>query len=153
MKNLKLSIEIDLEAITKAVEDSKTLEDNELLFGKLSAFAFDKKQVEVFNEAFENVERMVKQVINDKAKALYGSNWTAIKGSNYKITRSLTGSVYQILDVDKVPEDILKVKIDIDSKKVNDYVKANSKLPEGLTVNPNRSESIRLSVTPNDNKA
>lgn len=146
MKNLELTIKVDLEAITKAVEESKTLEDNELLFAKLSAFAFDKKQVEAFNDAFEQVERMVKQVINDKAKALYGPNWTAIKGQNYKITRSLTGSVYQILDLEKVPEDILKVKMDIDSKKVNDYVKANSKLPEGLTVNPNRNESLRIMV-------
>lgn len=151
MKNLELTIKVDLEAITKAVEDSKNLEDNELLFGKLSAFAFEKKQVEAFNEAFENVERMVKQVINDKAKALYGANWTAIKGSNYKITRSLTGSVYQIIDLEKVPENILKVKMDIDSKKVNDYVKANSKLPDGLTVNPNRSESVRITVVPNEN--
>lgn len=150
MKNLELTIKVDLEAITKAVEESKTLEDNELLFAKLSSFAFEKKQVEAFNDAFEQVERMVKQVINDKAKALYGPNWMAIKGQNYKITRSLTGSVYQILDLEKVPEDILKVKMDIDSDKVKDYVKANSKLPEGLTVNPNRSESLRITVTPSE---
>lgn len=150
MKNLELTIKVDLEAITKAVEESKTLEDNELLFAKLSSFAFEKKQVEAFNDAFEQAERMVKQVINDKAKALYGPNWTAIKGSNYKITRNLTGSVYQILDLEKVPEDILKVKMDIDNDKVKDYVKANSKLPEGLTVNPNRSESLRITVTPSE---
>lgn len=145
-KPLELTLKVDLEAITKAVEASKTLDDNELLFAKLSAFALDKKQVDAFNEAFEGIERMVKRVINDKAKALYGPNWTAIKGSNYKITRSLTGSVYQILELEKVPEDLLKVKIEVESKKVEDFVKANSKLPEGLTYNPSRNESLRITV-------
>jgi hypothetical protein len=30
---------------------------------------------------------------------------------------------------------------------VNDFVKANSKLPEGLSYNPNRNEQIRINLT------
>lgn len=152
MKSLKLNISINLESITKAVEESKTLDDNELLFAQLSSFALDRKQVDAFNEAFEEVERMVKQVINDKAKALYGSHWKAISGTGYKITRSNTGSTYEISEPEKVEDSFLKVKFSVNSREVENYIKANSKLPEGLIYNPNRSESIRIKIE-NDDKA
>ena len=143
---LELKLSIDLEAIIKAVEDSKTLEDNELVFAKLSQFAFDRKQVDAFNDAFEEVERMVKQVINDKAKALYGPEWKAIAGKGYKISRSPTGSMYEISDPSKVDDKFLKVKLSTDSKAVDEFIKANSKLPEGLIYAPNRGESIRIKI-------
>lgn len=152
MKKLSLNIEINLEPIVKAIEGSKTLDDNELLFAQLSAIEFDKEQINLLQESFDKVYKEIKQVINDKAKALYGPKWSAIQGKNYKITRSLTGSVYQIIDLDKIPEDLLKVEMTVESKLVEDYIKSNSKLPEGLGYNPNRNESLRIKVNPNDDK-
>lgn len=151
MKKLELSISVDLEAITKAVEESKTLEDNDKLFGQLASFAFDKQQVAIFNDAFEKIEREVKQVINDKAKSLYGADWKAIKGTGYKISRSMTGSIYEITGEPK-PE-FVDIKITPKTKTIEDFIKAKSTLPDGIAYNPNRNESIRISVTPNDDKA
>lgn len=147
-KKLELNISIDVDAITKAVKASKTLEDNELIFAKLSAIAFDKAQVAAFTDAFEKIEREVKQIINDKAKVLYGPEWTAVKGTGYKISRSLTGSVYEISGEPK--SEFLDIKIAPKTKAIDNFIKAKSTLPDGIAYNPNRSDSIRITVKPQD---
>lgn len=148
MKKLELNLSIDLETITKAVEDSKTLEDNELIFAKLSQIAFNKKQITALLETFDEVERTVKQVINDKAKALYGPNWKIVKGHGYSITKSPTGSVYQISGEPK-PE-FVEIKLSPKTEAIEEFIKANSTLPEGIAVNPTRNESIRIMVKPSE---
>mgnify|MGYP001613831070 CR=1 FL=1 len=146
MKPLELSLLIDLEGITKAVENSKNLNDNELVFANLSKIAFDRKQLDALNDAFEEVERMVKQAISSKAKALYGDDWQVIKGDGYKIGRSFTGSVYELIDPDKVDPAYLKVKFTPDTKAIEIYRETNDKLPDGVTINEQRNESIRIAV-------
>ena len=149
MKKLDLNLSIDVESIVKSIAESKTLEDNELIFAKLSQIAFDKAQIAVFLDTFEKIEREVKQAVNDKAKSLYGTEWTAVKGQGYKITRSFTGSVYEI--VGEPDSEFLDIKISPKSKAIEVFVKAKSTLPKGITYNPNRGESIRITV--NDSKA
>lgn len=141
---LELNLLIDLKAITAAVEASKTLEDNETIFGLLAGFAYDKKAVEAFLEAFEAVEREIKQVINDKAKSLYGTEWTAIKGHGYKLSRSYTGDVYIMSGTP--PPQFVKIKRSLDTKLVNQYVKAEGKLPRGVDYSDVRGERIGIKV-------
>jgi hypothetical protein len=147
MTNLKLELDLDFAGISDRLEKAEKLEDNELLFGALAMIDFEKRKLAAANEAFEAVEREVKQKINDKANALYGTNWAAIKGNGYKITKSSVGSVYTI--VGQTGEDFVEVKLAPKTKAINDFVKAHSTLPEGIEYNPNRGESIRITVKPN----
>jgi len=79
-----------------------------------------------------------------RPKALYGPQWQAIKGEGYKITRSYTGSIYEVTG-EPAPE-LIEIKKSIKSKLVDEYVKAEGKLPEGIGYNPNRGEAIRITV-------
>ena len=92
----------------------------------------------------DKLELEIKAEINAKAKALYGPNWKAIKGDGYKITRSSTGSIYEITG-EPAPE-LVEIKRSLKSKLVDEYVKAKGQLPEGVGYNPIRGQAIRITV-------
>lgn len=143
----EINIRIDEDRIEKIIRKSKNLQTDEAVFSEIAWIMDNKKVIDQMNEVWEEVERKVKQALNDKAKDLLGKDWTALDGQGFSLRRSMTGSVYTLTDPDKVPEDLLDIKIAVKSKAVDDYIKANSKLPDGLSYNPNRNESIRIKLT------
>lgn len=143
----EINIRIDEERIEKIIRKSKNLQTDEAVFSEIAWIMDNKRVIDEMNEVWEELERKVKQALNDKAKELLGKDWTALDGDGFSLRRSLTGSVYTLTDPDKVPEDLLDVKISVKSKEVDNYIKANSKLPDGLSYNPNRNESIRIKLT------
>ncbi len=143
---IELSIKIDDERIEKVIRESKDLQVDEAVFHELSWLMDNRKQIDQMNDEWEALERKIKEALNDKAKALLGKDWSALDGDGFSLRRSLTGSVYQLVDPEAAPKEVLDVKIGVNSKAVTDYVKANSKLPDGLAYNPNRNESIRIKL-------
>ncbi len=143
----EINIRIDEERIEKIIRKSKNLQTDEAVFSEIAWIMDNKRVIDEMNEVWEELERKVKQALNDKAKELLGKDWTALDGDGFSLRRSLTDSVYTLTDPDKVPEDLLDVKISVKSKEVDNYIKANSKLPDGLSYNPNRNESIRIKLT------
>lgn len=139
-----ISAEIDLTAIKKIVDEALSLEDNAAIFAKLAEFATVKHQLDDAMDAIKSVEAEVKGMINAKAKELYGPNWQAIAGPGYKISRSFTGAKYD--HIGKASEEFIIIKQSVDSKAVDNYVKAHSELPEGIAVNSARGESIRMTI-------
>jgi hypothetical protein len=77
---------------------------------------------------------------------LYGNDWNVIAGTGYKIGRQMSGAVYEING--DPAEQFVKIAKSVDSDAVTNYVKGNGKLPEGVAVNPNRTEVIRLTIKP-----
>lgn len=142
----EIEIRVDEDRIEKIIRKSKDLQTDEAVFHELAWIMELKDSVDQMNEVWEGVERKIKQALNDKAKELLGKDWSALDGDGFSLRRSLTGSVYTLTDPDKVPDDLLDVKITVKSKEVDNYIKANSKLPDGLTYNPNRNESIRIKL-------
>ena len=142
----EIEIRVDEDRIEKIIRKSKDLQTDEAVFHELAWIMELKDSVDQMNEVWEGVERKIKQALNDKAKELLGKDWSALDGDEFSLRRSLTGSVYTLTDPDKVPDDLLDVKITVKSKEVDNYIKANSKLPDGLTYNPNRNESIRIKL-------
>lgn len=144
---IKIEAEIDIDAVKAAIEEAKDLNDNEELFNKLVEFERVKKQAADILDQVKSIEEDVKGFIKSKANALYGNEWEAIKGPNYKITKSPTGSVYAISG--KVQKKFLVIKESVDTKQVNAYIKEKGKLPTGLDYNPDRGNSIRITVHDN----
>lgn len=145
---INLTININPDEIIEVLEKVKKLENNDKIFALLSQVAEPKRQLKEALDVVEDAERKIKQAISDKAKALYGNDWAAIAGTGYKITRQMSGAVYDIDGEADVPDEFKKVAISLDSDLVTNYVKANGKLPEGIVTNPNRQEAIRLTVKP-----
>lgn len=144
MSKLNIVIDLDTESLTGAITTVKDLNDNNKVFGILSGIAKPKAELKEALEAIEAVEREIKQVISDRARSLYGNDWKVIAGTGYKIGRSMSGSVY---DFNGEPEpQFVKVARSIDTDAVTDYVKGNGKLPDGVAINPNRTEVIKLTV-------
>lgn len=143
-KQILIHAVIDMEAVQKIVDEALSLEDNAAIFNKLAEVAQVKGMLADAQEALDKVDREVKGMINAKAKALYGPNWQAIAGPGYKISRSFTGAKYE--QVGPAPEEFIVIKQSVDSKAVENYVKANNKMPEGIAVNAARGESIRITV-------
>lgn len=143
-KKITIAVEIDLAEVQGIVDAALKLEDNAELFNKLAEFATVKAKIKDAVEAIDKVETDIKGIINSKAKQLYGNDWQAIAGQGYKISRSFTGAKYE--QVGAAPEQFIIIKQSVDSKAVDNYVKANSALPEGIAVNQSRGESIRITV-------
>jgi hypothetical protein len=143
---IKLDLEIDLEALKDVVEKAKDLNDNEELFSQLVEVYRVKKQVGDILDQLTSIETEAKGFIKAKADAIYGSEWTAIKGKGYKITKSSTGSVFNILPDVKPPKQFLVIKESLDSKLVENFIKEKGKLPKGIEYNPSRGSSIRVTV-------
>jgi hypothetical protein len=146
MGKLELTISIDIDRIEKIIRKSKDLREDEAVFSELAWLMEARGNVDQLVEEWEDAERQIKQALNDKAKSLLGKDWSALDGDGFSLRRSLTGSVYQLVDPEAAPKEVLDVKIGVNSKAVTDYVKANSKLPDGLAYNPNRNESIRIKL-------
>lgn len=139
-----ISAEIDIDAIKKIADEALSLDDNAAIFAKLAEFAHVKGQLDDALDAIKTAEAEIKGIINAKAKQLYGPNWQAISGAGYKISRSFTGAKYE--QIGAAPEEFIVIKQSVDSKAVDNYVKANSALPEGIAVNQSRGESIRMTI-------
>lgn len=144
MQPIEISAIIDLEDILDAIKNAKDLNDNDELFKRLAQIKKWNNEVKAVQDILTKVEIDVKGLINARAKALYGDEWSAIAGRGYKVTRSATGAVYEISG--DVEEKYLKVKVGVDATEVKNYVKANSKLPDGISYNPERNDSIRITV-------
>ena len=143
---LELQVTLDIGQIRKTIEASKNLQEDHEVFKSLSSLMEVKRLVSELNEVWDQAEREIKQAINDKAKALYGTQWRAIDGDGFKVTRSMSGSVYQIIDPDKVPEEMLEIKVGVKTKAVDNFIKEKSTLPEGIAYNPDRNEQLRINL-------
>lgn len=141
---IKIETEIDIDALTNSIEEAIDLNDNELIFDRLVEVERIKKQATDVLDKVATVEAEVKSLINAKANQLYGNEWEAVKGKNYKITKSPTGAVYSIAG--KVQNKFKIVKESVDTKAVTQYIKEKGKLPAGLEYNPSRGHSIRITV-------
>lgn len=147
---VNIALDIDLNPLYKAIETSGDLNDNDKMFRVLSMVADAKQLLEDELDKILKLEDLTKRTINARAKALYGTEWSVIAGHGYKINRTLTGSVYSVDDAIKtedLPSELLKVKIELNSKAVDKYIKENSELPDGVAYNPVRGESIRIKLT------
>ena len=143
-KKILIHAVIDMAAVEGIVTEALDLNNEPQLFAKLAEIAQVKSMMADAKEALDKVEAEVKGLINAKAKQLYGDNWQAIAGPGYKISRSFTGAKYEQFGA--APEEFIIIKQSVDSKAVDNYVKAHNELPEGIAVNAARGESIRITV-------
>lgn len=138
---------LQIEALQGLLETATKLEDNQQLFEQLASISKAKKLVESALEEVEAVESDAKALINAKAKALYGPDWQAIAGEGYKISRQQTGSVYELSDPDKVADEFVKIKMDPNAAAITNYRETHENaLPEGVSLNEQRGESIRIAI-------
>lgn len=142
-----IKLDLEIKDITDYIKNAKDIRDSEVLFSYLSEIDKYKKQINEFLEEFGRLETEVKQQINDKAKALYGTNWQAIAGDKYKITRSFAGAIYEASNIDRVADEYKKVNISLNSGAIDQYIREKEMLPEGIDYNPNRSEVIKINVS------
>lgn len=147
---IKIELEIDLEALKEVIDKSKDLNDNQELFSQLVEVYRAKKQISDVLDQLISIETEAKGFIKAKADALYSNEWSAIKGNGYKITKSSTGSVFNILPDAKPPKKFLVIKESLDSKLVEAHIKETGKLPKGIEYNPSRGHSIRVTVNENN---
>lgn len=141
---IEIKYTLDLERVKGDIASSLNLENDAKLFEALASLAAIKEEFKQAADTVDEVDRTIKQHINDRAKALYGTNWEAIVGDNYKITKSSTGSVYEATD--EAPEEFLVIKKSVDTKAVETEVKKTGKLPVGIEFNGKRGESIRITL-------
>jgi len=144
MEPIEINLSIDLAAIKRDIEEAKELNDNDNMFMRLAQIARAKAEVKAALELVESLEQDIKGTINTKAKALYGDTWTAIKGDNYKITRSGTGAVYETTG--DVEETFLSIKVSVNADAVKKYIKENATLPDGIGYSKVRGEALRITV-------
>lgn len=147
-QTLKIDFEIDINQLKGSIDDSDDLNDNEKLFSKLVEFQRVKEQIKNVLEQVEQIERDAKGTIKQKANQLYGDSWTAIKGDGYKITKSETGAVFNIIG--RPQKKFIEIKESVNTKEVLSHIKEKGKLPGGLEYNPSRGTSIRITVHDND---
>lgn len=146
MSKISIVIDIDPDKLTGLIAKAKDLKDNDKIFATLSEIAKPKAELKEALDTIEAIEREVKQAISDRARALYGNDWTVIAGTGYKIGRQMSGAIYEI---NGDPEEhFLKIAKSVNSDAVTDHIKGVGKLPEGIAINPNRSEVIRITVKP-----
>lgn len=159
---VEASFKIDLDKVTNVIDTSETLSNDSTVFAQLADIQRAKQTLKAAQDEFEVVEKKAKQAISDRARALYGVNWSAIKGEGYKITRSGTGSVYGLQDaptndpsstnmlswlsenLDLLP--YVKIAVSVNADAVGDHVVAKGGLPDGVEYNPQRGEQIRITV-------
>lgn len=145
---IKLELEIDIDELKETINNAVDLNDNEEVFNSLVQFARAKKQINALYDELIGIEDTAKSLIKSKASALYGNNWQAIKGRGYKISRSQTGPVFNIDG--KPPKQFVVIKESLDSKLVENYIKETGKLPKGISYNPSRGSSLRITVDENN---
>lgn len=140
-----ISVSFDFALFEEKLKNIKDFENDEQLFQELAGIASCKREIDEFLDEFANLERSVKQAINDRAKALFGDKWAAIRGNGYKITRSMAGSVYDV-DPKSTNKKFLVTSYAPNTDAIKDYVREKNKLPKGVEFNPNRTEVIRINV-------
>lgn len=146
MNLVRISHEIDTDALQRTIHNALKLEDNQELFEQLTAILKAKKDITDLLEQVERIERDAKRAINAKAQQLYGRDWQAIAGKGWKITRYFAGSVYARIEGEKVPKQFVKVVENLDTKAIDAYLEANEKLPKGLQLNNDRTEVIKVTL-------
>jgi len=147
---VKIELELDIEALKEVIEKAKDLNDNQDLFSQLVEVYRAKKQVADVLDQLISIETEAKGFIKAKADNLFGKEWSAIKGDGYKITKSGTGSVFNILPEAKPPKKFLVIKESLDSKLVEAHIKETGKLPKGIEYNPSRGSSLRVTINENN---
>ncbi len=146
---IKIELEINIDELKDIVNDATDLNDNQQLFSNLVEFERAKKRINAVLDQLISIESDAKGLIKSKAEALYGSEWSAIKGKGYKITKSSTGAVFNIFG--KPPKEFLVIKEALDTKLVEAHIKETGKLPKGIEYSPSRGTSLRITVDSNDN--
>src|SRR3990167_6283768 len=131
-----IEAEFDLEELKEQIDSAKDIKDNESFFSQLSEVARVKKELNDLLDRIMTAESEAKNMINAKAKALYGDNWQVIKGEKFKITRSKTGDMYLISGTPGL--EFVKTKVSADSKAIDAFVEQNEKLPDGIELNDKR---------------
>lgn len=143
---IKLELEIDIEALKDVIEKATTLEDSEEVFNALSEVYKAKQQVTDILDQLISIESETKGLIKAKADNLYGKGWTSIKGKDYKISQSFSGSIFSAIDGEEIKRKFLVIKESLDSKAVNEYIKEKGELPKGIEYNPNRNSYIKVVI-------
>lgn len=143
---MQINHEVDLEGLKAIVEGAADLNDNQEMFQSLSRISAAKKELKDILDELEDYEAGAKNLILQKARQLYGSDWQTISGKGYKITRSATGNVF-IRNPDlKVAKKYVEIKESLKTKLIQEDLEKTGKLPEGIEVNPQRGESIRITI-------
>lgn len=143
---ITLNYELDEEKLAKTINEAIRLDDNEQMFNHLCEVKRAKLELENALEKLDKIEVIAKGLINSKAKQLYGNDWQTIAGNGYKITRFKTGSIYILNPMVKANKKFLEIKETINSKAVDAEIEKNGKLPNGIDINPNRGESLRITI-------
>ena len=141
--NILEFLEIDIEKLQSLLDSAQDLEGKHF-FEQLTKLSEAKKKASEALEEVERYESQAKSMINSKAKELYGTDWIVIKGSKFKISRSFTGALYEILAPDSVRSEFVKVKLSPNSRTIESFREKNSSLPDGIGMNDKRGESIRI---------
>lgn len=144
--SIKIELVVDIETLKDVIDESKELNDNQEMFDKLVEVYRVKKQVGDILDQIISIETDVKGWIKSKANALYGNEWRAIKGNGYKISKSPTGSVFNIIPDSEPPKEFVVVKESLDTALVENFIRETGKLPKGIEYNVSRGSSIRVSV-------
>ena len=139
-----INAEFDLEQLKADIEASKDLEDDQSFFEQLALIQKTKTQLGDLNDALKSIEVEAKGLINARAKALYGDDWSAIKGDRFKITRSGSGAVYLING--RPGTKFVKTTQSIITEAVKEHIATTGKLPAGIEPNGERGETIRITV-------
>lgn len=142
---VRIEAEFDLEALKASIENVKDFDKAEDFFAQLSEVQRVKTEINDVLDIMKSVEAEAKGLVNAKAKALYGDEWSAIKGHGFKITRSHTGAVFTITG--RPNARFVETKKSVKSDEVKEYiVEHDGQLPSGIEYNPDRGESIKIKV-------
>jgi len=141
---IDIELKVDIKKLRETIESALDLNDNQQLFEQLIEFERVKKQVANIMDSIKSIEADAKGLIASKANALYTDKWEAVSGKNYKITKSPTNNVFNITDA--VEAEFVVVKKTANTKIINQYIKDNGKLPNGVDYNMERGTSIRINI-------
>lgn len=96
-------------------------------------------------EARKKIDEAMKQVqARFKEQFILGKMENSIEGDLIKVIASPSGSLFKMVDEQKVHPSL--IRMELDSKKVQEWVDKNQKLPEGIDYNDNRGVAIRIGV-------
>jgi hypothetical protein len=138
--------ELDTDALLSMIDAALSLQDNAEVFAGLVKVIAAKKELEDLLEKVERIEREAKGAIHAKATTLYGHDWQTLVGPGYKITRYYSGSIYSRIDGEKVAKKFLKIVESLDTKAIDAHLDEAEALPQGLELNNNRTEVIKVTI-------
>jgi hypothetical protein len=142
---LKLNIELDLTELVEAIGKADKLEDVDF-FNHVSKIVEAKIIVRDALDQIQRLETDIKGLIDSKATATIGNDWSAIVGDHFKITKQHTGSVFELVSED-VADDFVTIKTAPNTIAINQYrITHEGKLPKGVTVNEDRNTQIWIKL-------